>query len=100
MIVFLVIFTTVIAGVMLGSIFLARRNVRLGRGDRRGAGRFGTCLILALMLGWLFKGDHVAAPGQIIMFFDALVWAVAVGGWDGRSISPLSRSCGAMIQSA
>ena len=79
-IVFLVIVWTLIAGVMLGSILLARRNVRLGRGDRRGAGRFGTCLILTLMLGWLFKGDHVADPGQIIMFFDALVWAVAVGG--------------------
>ncbi len=80
MIVFLVIFMTVIAGVMLGSIFLARRNVRLGRGDRRGAGRFGTFLILTLMLGWLFKGDHVANLSQINMFFDALVWAVAVGG--------------------
>jgi serine/threonine-protein kinase len=46
--------------IMGGGAFLARRNVRLGRGDRRGALRLASYFFLAFLLGWGFNAHHVA----------------------------------------
>jgi hypothetical protein len=50
-----------------GAIFLARRNLRLGRGDRRGA-FIATFVFSAIILSWVFgsprrvrTGPHVPA---------------------------------------
>ncbi len=44
---------------LVGALLLSRRNLRLGRGDRRGAFRLATYLICIEMLYWLFHADHV-----------------------------------------
>ncbi len=43
---------------------LARRNIRLGRGDRRGAFRFALTVAALYFLSWLLLCHHVADPGQ------------------------------------
>lgn len=48
--------------VLLVSIFLALRNVRLGRADRIGAMRFAVWLGSMQLLVWLFGVHHVPAP--------------------------------------
>ena len=51
-------FGFLVGGVML---FMARRNLRLGRGDRQGAFRLAVYLFITMMLGLLLRADHVAA---------------------------------------
>ncbi|HEX9149707.1 MAG TPA: hypothetical protein VF958_11150, partial [Thermoanaerobaculia bacterium] len=51
---FVVLLTLLIAGVVL-----ARRNLRLGRGDRRGALRIATYVYFVLMIAWLLRAHHV-----------------------------------------
>jgi serine/threonine-protein kinase len=44
--------------VLLGSILLARRNLKLSRGDRRGATRLAFLFLTLHMLFWLFMAHH------------------------------------------
>ncbi len=47
---------------------LARRNLRLGRGDRRGAFRLAAYVFATLMAAWLLNADHVAElTGETIL---------------------------------
>ncbi|RPJ53585.1 MAG: hypothetical protein EHM24_32725 [Acidobacteria bacterium] len=48
-------------GMLVAAVFLAGRNLRAGRGDRRGAGRVGTFLFFLILASGLFGADH--APG-------------------------------------
>jgi serine/threonine-protein kinase len=54
-----------IAGILVsilgGGAFVARRNLRLGRGDRKGATRLAAFVLVAALLAWLFQGHHI--PG-------------------------------------
>ena len=50
------ILITVYLIVLLGSALLARRNLRLGRGDRRGAARVACFYFTVRLLVWLFVG--------------------------------------------
>ncbi len=45
---------------MLGSALLALRNLRLGRGDRKGAFRLAVFVFAVCFLRWLFTAHHVA----------------------------------------
>jgi serine/threonine-protein kinase len=45
---------------LAGAAWLARRNLALGRGDRRGARRVAILVGGALMLAWALKANHVA----------------------------------------
>jgi serine/threonine-protein kinase len=71
----------IIAGfllVLVGSALLAFRNLRLGRGDRRGAFRLALFYFTLLMAAWAFDAHHVAAPlGE----FNALVEALQSAGF-------------------
>ncbi|HYB52250.1 MAG TPA: hypothetical protein VEG84_00150, partial [Thermoanaerobaculia bacterium] len=53
-----VAYLTVVLIAWIGGIILARRNWRLKRGDRRGAFRIATCLLVAAMTAWLFRANH------------------------------------------
>ena len=53
---FLVI--TVVLITLIGGALLARHNLRLGRGDRRGAARFAWVIFTFQMLVWLFYEHH------------------------------------------
>ena len=65
------IFTTVLSlGVMLGSVLLARHNLRTSRADRNGAGRLAGAYILLQVVAWIVGAHHVAdAVGEVESFF-------------------------------
>jgi hypothetical protein len=68
----------------VGGVLLARRNVRLGRGDRPGAVKVALVVFGAYALARIFQADHVASFGQELWvlikvfaypaFWAALVW--------------------------
>ena len=51
---------------------LARRNLKLGRGDRKIAFRLGSVLFASVMLHWIFAAHHVPERSQLQIFFGAL----------------------------
>ncbi len=53
------IFVTVVFGLLIAGVVFARRNIRLGRGDRRGALRISAVVFAASMVAWLLRAHHV-----------------------------------------
>jgi serine/threonine-protein kinase len=45
--------------ILVAGLLLARRSLRLGRGDRRGAFRLACYIFLMAMLEWLFQASHL-----------------------------------------
>ena len=43
---------TLFLGIILGGLFIARYNLKLGRGDRRGAARLAAAVVALLLAGW------------------------------------------------
>src|SRR5205085_3282156 len=71
------ILITVYLIVLLGSALLARRNLRLGRGDRRGAARVACFYFTVRLLVWLFVEHHNGLPErEFELFFLDLSGAV------------------------
>jgi serine/threonine-protein kinase len=69
---------TLVLSLLFGGLVLARRNVRLGRGDRRGAFRVAAFLLILSMLQWLLGAHHVAdLAGEFGMFGAAVAVSVA-----------------------
>ena len=65
---------------LFGSILLARRNLRLGRGDRRGATRLAIAYASIRMLVWAFSQHHNGLVSQEMdLFFEHLAFAVFTG---------------------
>jgi predicted Ser/Thr protein kinase len=65
--------------VVLWSIPFARYNLRLGRGDVRGAVRLGLLTTALGMAMWLVGGTHVRSVREADLFFSAAMHAVFVG---------------------
>jgi protein kinase-like protein len=62
---------------LFGSVVLARRNLQLGRGDRRGATRVAIVFFLVRMLVWIFVEHHNGLPErELSLFFLSLALAV------------------------
>ena len=77
-----------LAILFVGGPLLARRNLRLGRGDRRGATRLVGFLFLLQALWWVLSAHHVPTFGELWLLFEflgsttvvcGLVWVVYVG---------------------
>ncbi len=67
--------------VIAGSI-IARRNLRLGRGDPRGAFRIAAVLFVMSLSSWLLLADHVAdLQGEFAMFVGSLSRALFDAGF-------------------
>jgi len=62
-----------------GGLLYARRNVLMGRGDRRGAMRLGAGYIGMQGVGWLLNAHHVATLAEVARFFRAAAYAL----WGG-----------------
>jgi hypothetical protein len=56
---------------------LAYRNLRTGRGDRRGAFRLAVFVFSVSMVAWIFGAHHVANLSEFPLFIDALMWGLA-----------------------
>jgi len=67
---------------LVGSVVLARRNLRLGRGDRRGATRVALLFLTVRMLVWLFVEHHNGLPTrEFDLFFLHLSRAVFISSF-------------------
>ena len=63
---------------LFGSAFFARRNLRLGRGDRQGAWRLMTTAAVLLTVTWLLSEEHVPALWQLYLFLMYVGWTLFV----------------------
>jgi hypothetical protein len=61
--------------VMVAGVLLARRNLRIGRGDRRGALRLARLAFGLGLATWILGNDHVLDPWEIML----AVMAVSTG---------------------
>src|SRR5688572_21780543 len=57
------------------SAVLARQNLRLGRGDRRGAFRLAVFIFLGTLLQWACKASHIPAIEEFTLLTYAITWA-------------------------
>jgi serine/threonine-protein kinase len=71
----------------VGGVFISRRNLLLGRSDRRGAMRLAAFTFACSMATWAFGASHVASPSEIALllagasfsvFFAAVCWLLYV----------------------
>jgi hypothetical protein len=65
---------------MLALALLARRNLRLGRGDRRLAFRLACVFFTLVMLQWTLGAHHIPANAQLEVFFGGLYRAFFASG--------------------
>ncbi len=76
--VFILLFTVI----LLGAALLARRNLRMGRGDRRGAFRLAAFYFVAGgLVPWLVSAHHVPTlAGEFGIFFENFAYLLAIAG--------------------
>ena len=68
-----------IIGVLIGGALFARRNLRLGRGDRRGASTLAIFILATLLVEWVLKVHHVPDLGEMQSFiFRGLSFSVLI----------------------
>ncbi len=65
-------------GVLLGAVFLAYRNVRRNRGDRRGATRLAIFCAASITLGWAVAAHH-AGGNHLDRLAYGVGWALYTG---------------------
>jgi hypothetical protein len=69
----------IMPSLLLAAAVLARRNVKAGRGDRRGAARAAGALFAITLVAWLFRGTIGVFAADVERFFAT----VAAGLFDG-----------------
>jgi serine/threonine-protein kinase len=58
---------------LTGGLLLARRNLKMGRSDRRGAFRIAAFYVIVHMIVWIFTAKHVPTPtAELTIFVGAL----------------------------
>ncbi len=70
----------VLCGLAIGSMTLARRNIRLDRSDRGGASRLARFVFVLMLAGWALEADHVLALTEILLAVMAVSWALFAAG--------------------
>jgi Protein kinase domain len=73
----LVIFIVWVLSLLVVGALLARRNLRLGRGDRRGAARLALFVFATWAVAWLFGEHHVLNFDEFGLFGEFLVYGIA-----------------------
>jgi hypothetical protein len=71
--------TVFILAALVGGAIVARRNVRLGRSDRRGAFWVAIAVFALDSLVWLFAGHHVMAQAELWLFLGNMAGSVFSG---------------------
>ena len=77
----LVILTVLLLSMVVVGAMLARRNLRLGRGDRRGASRLAVVVFVAWAAAVFFGAHHVANFDELALFFEFLAWGLLLSGF-------------------
>jgi hypothetical protein len=76
----LAVFILIIVAVIAGGIFFARRNLRLGRGDRRNANHLAFFAAGTIMILWILGAHHVLTAGEAIQFLVIAAISLLCGG--------------------
>ena len=63
-----IIAVSIMAALMIGGALIARRNLRKGIGDRRGAGRLASLTFGLMALVWIFSEHHVPTIHEFYLF--------------------------------
>jgi Protein kinase domain len=63
---------------MAGGVLVARRNLRLARGDRKGAFKLAAYVLAFASLSWLFLAHHVASVAEFSGFVRCFAFALFV----------------------
>ncbi len=71
-----VILLIVFCALVVGSVFIVRRNLRLNRGDTKGAFRLGTFVFLVFLGMWVLRAHHIASINEFDLILIALSWAL------------------------
>jgi serine/threonine-protein kinase len=77
-----------------GAVLLARKNVRLGRGDRRGAYRLFLFMFVLSALVSIFVAHHTPTFSEAGLFFKIIAWGLMTSGmvWLGYlAVEPYAR---------
>jgi serine/threonine protein kinase len=73
------VFNLSLLALIVGGIVFARRNLRLGRGDRRNAIRLALIVLGLTMLGSTLSAHHISTSGEIVLLIlyagRSLFWA-------------------------
>jgi hypothetical protein len=81
--------------ILLGSLQMARRNLRLGCSDRNGAFRIASVVVAVHMLGWVFWGTCLADVTEMVgSFIGTLAATLFEGVMLWVLYRPWSRMCG------
>ena len=71
-----------IVSIFAGGAVLARYNLRVGQGDRRGARRLGTFVVCAGVLSGILRAHHVPiAVEELTFLFGVTGWSLVWGGF-------------------
>ncbi len=72
----IVLLISLIAAAIIGSLILAYRNIKAGRGDLRGGLKLTIFLFLLAFAGQLIEGDHVPTIwGELSIIYEAISYA-------------------------
>ena len=69
-----------VIAVMAGGVLVARRNLRLGRGDRKGARRLAVYVLAAATLNWVLDAHHVTGFAEFAAFTTVLGFNLLLAG--------------------
>src|SRR3984893_1935885 len=73
----LVVMMASFLSVLTIGVILARRNLRLGRGDRQGAFRLAAFVFGAWTVAWFFGAHHLPNFDERALFIEFLAWGIA-----------------------
>ena len=67
--------------VLSGALLVARHNVRKGRGDRRGALRFSSAVLIGVSMAWIIGARHISDVNiELNRVFTATGWSLFSAG--------------------
>jgi serine/threonine-protein kinase len=66
------VLTIMLAALVIGGLYFARQNLRLGRGDRRGATRVALFVFCSGMITWILTEQHVPTFWEVYLAFAGL----------------------------
>ena len=72
------LFIVLLMTLVFGGAYFARRNLRLGRGDRRGAARLAYLVFTLWTVAWILREHHVPDLVEALIFLSSISWALPV----------------------
>ena len=65
-------------GLIVASVFVVYRNMKMERGDAKGALRLGAFTFFGFLAAWVLRAHHVWSESETALFILALSWALLV----------------------